>query len=185
MNNIEMIRLLAKLQVLCMRYVERHTPLRCYTIRDMQRIITANKLTCTYGAAAENLYENMKKYCNNNVYLMENTLQLKENILDSKIQNLRFGIEPQLKFSEKEKNLDTELTRRQLYYTSNMVSIKDVVGIFNNVVTESAVKQACQQERLLNTKKIGKTWIVNIEECRAYWNITDTENSHLYNDWIY
>lgn len=66
-----------------------------------------------------------------------------------------------------------------------MVSIKDVVGIFNNVVTESAVKQACQQERLLNTKKIGKTWIVNIEECRAYWNIPDTENSHLYNDWIY
>lgn len=47
----------------------------------------------------------------------------------------------------------TELTRRQLYYTSNMVSIKDVVGIFNNFVTESAVKQACQQERLLNTKK--------------------------------
>lgn len=102
---------------------------------------------------------------------MENTLQLKENILDSKIQNLRFGIEPQLKFSEKEKNLDTELTRRQLYYTSNMVSIKDVVGIFNNSVTESAVKQACQQERLLNTKKIGKTWIVNIEECRAYWKL--------------
>lgn len=30
-----------------------------------------------------------------------------------------------------------------------------------------------QQECLLNTKKIGKTWLVSGPECRAYWNIPD------------
>lgn len=185
MENNEMVKLLAKLQVLCMRYVERNTQLRCYTMRDMERIITANKLTCNYGDAVDNLYDNIKKYCGSCSYLMDNALQLKEAMHNSDMKNMRFGIEPVKKFTEQEKELDSELIKNQLFYTGEMVGIKDIVKILGNVVTESAVKQACQQERLLNTKKLSHSWIVHIEECRAYWNVPDTDDSHLYKNWIY
>ena len=69
--------------------------------------------------------------------------------------------------------------------TNCMVKIKDAIKELNNKVTETAIKQACQQERLLNTKKVGKTWMVHIPECRAYWNIPDVEEKHLYKDYIY
>ena len=67
-----------------------------------------------------------------------------------------------------------------MYCSENIKYIVENLGL-----TESAVKQACQQQRILNTKKIGKSWIVHIPECRAYWNIQDTDNSHLYQNWEY
>lgn len=75
--------------------------------------------------------------------------------------------------------------KQQFFMTNCMVQIKDLVGILDNKITETAVKQACQQERLLNTQKIGKTWLVHIPECRAYWNIPEIEETHLYKDYIY
>lgn len=36
-------------------------------------------------------------------------------------------------------------------------------------ITEAAIKQACQQERLLSVYKIGKTWVVNLYEVSEYW----------------
>ena len=66
---------------------------------------------------------------------------------------------------------------------NGFVGIKDIAKYLG--LTESAVKQACQQNRLLNTRKIGKTWLVHIPECRAYWGIPDTDVTHLYKDWEY
>lgn len=185
MDNKELVAKLVKLQVLCLRYVERNTTLKCNTYRDMNRIIMKNKLTCTYEEATENLYENISKYCKNSDYLMKECLNLKDGIESSNIKTLRFGLEPQKKFTKEEKEFDTELIKRQLFYINGMVGIKDIIDILGGVITESAVKQACQQERLLNTKKVGKTWLVNIQECRAYWNIPDEDESHLYKDWVY
>ena len=179
MENIELVRKLTKLQILCMRYVERNTSLRCRSFRDMDRIITKNKLTCTYREAVENLQDNIKKYCNNSSYLTEEILNLKENMNNSSIKDLRFGIEPQKKFTEEENRLDEEMLKRKFFMTNCMVKIKDAIKELNNKVTETAIKQACQQERLLNTKKVGKTWMVHIPECRAYWNIPDVEEKHL------
>ena len=185
MENIDLVRMLVKLQVLCVRYVERNTSLKCKTHRDMDRILMANKLTCTYKEAVENLYNNIKKYCANSSYLIEETLKLKDNINNSNIANLRFGVEPQKKFIEEEKQLDDEILKRKFFMINEMVGIKDLVELLENKVTETAVKQACQQERLLNTRKIGKSWMVHIPECRAYWNIPDTNENHLYKDWVY
>lgn len=185
MEDIKLVRKLVKLQILCMRYVERHTSLKCRTQRDIDRIITSNKLTCTYGEAIENLYNNIKKYCKNNSYLMEEVLKLKSNIDNSNIKEYRFGLQPQKKFTEKEKELDYEMLKRMLYMTGEMVGIKDVIEYLDGAATESAVKQACQQERLLNTKKVGKSWIVHIPECMSYWNIPDVDEKHLYKDYVY
>lgn len=185
MENINLVRRLTKLHILCMRYVERNTSLKCKTFRDMDRIITGNKLTCTYGEAVENLQDNIKKYCNNSSYLTEEILRLKKDIENSNIRDLRFGVEPQRKFTKEEKELDDEMLKRKFFMTNCMVKIKDLVEALDNKVTETAVKQACQQERLLNTKKIGKSWMVHIPECRAYWNIPDSEEKHLYKDYVY
>lgn len=182
MVNKKMVQQMVKLQVLCVRWVERNTNLRCSTFADMDRILQAGKLTTTYGEAIKNLKKNIEQYCKNSV-LIEEVSKLEEDINNSDIKELRFGIEPQRKFTPIEKELDNERIKRQLYMTGEMVGIKYIVE--NLGLTESAVKQACQQQRILNTKKIGKSWIVHIPECRAYWNIQDTDNSHLYQNWEY
>ena len=42
-----------------------------------------------------------------------------------------------------------------------------------------------QQERLLNTEKIGRDWRVHLPECRAYWNIPYTDEKDIYYDLKY
>lgn len=184
-NNIVLINELAKLQVLTKRYVERNSNLRCPTFRDMNRIIMNGKLTCTYSSAATNLYNNIKKYCNKSSYLLEKGMLLKENINNSSIKDLRFGLQPQKKFSELENKLDFTLEKRQFFMLNEMITIKDMIDVLDNKISETAIKQACQQERLMNTAKFGTTWLVHIPECRAYWNIKDNDETHLYSNWEY
>ncbi|MBS5926150.1 MAG: hypothetical protein ACLS2V_12635 [Clostridium paraputrificum] len=183
MSNKDIISKLVKLQILTIRWVERNTGLVCATHRDIERVITSNKLTCTYLEAVDNLKFNIKKYCNTSSYLIEEVLKLEDMIKQSDIGNLRFGLEPQKKFTEEEKELDSHKIKRTLFMLNEMVGIKYIVEKLG--LTESAVKQACQQERLLNTKKVGNNWMVHIPECRSYWNIPDVEESNLYKDWVY
>lgn len=182
MKDKEIVKQLVKLQILTARWVERHTNLRCATHRDLERILTSNKLTCTYATAVNNLKLNIEKYCDSN-YLYEEVIKLENIISTSDIKNLRFGIEPQKKFTEEEKKLDDYKLQVLFFMLNEMVEIKYLAKKLD--LTESAVKQACQQERLMNTRKVGNTWLVHIPECRAYWNIPDTEEKHLYKDWVY
>lgn len=183
MKNIELVKRLVKLQILCIRYVERNTTLRIKTHRDMDRILMKNMFTCDYNNAIENLNKIIKRYCIKSKYLVKECMSLKKDIQNSPIKNLRFGLEPQRKFTEEEQELDTLLLKRRFFMINEMVSIKDISEML--CISESAVKQACQQERLLNTKKIGNSWMVHIPECRAYWNIPDTNEKNLYKDYIY
>ena len=173
MTNMEIVKKMAKLNILCARYSERHNIIRCKTWRDIDRLITGNKLTIKYKDAADVLYNNISKICGANEYLVKSALELKVEIYNSDIKDLRLGLEPQRKFTDEENKLDQELIRQKFFYNSEMLEIKEAVEILNGTVTESAIKQACQQERLLNTQKIGKTWLVSGPECRAYWNIPD------------
>ena len=85
MENKEIIKQLVKLHILTVRWIERHTNLKCITHRDTERIITSNKLTCTYEEAVKNLKTNVLKYCSKSVYLINETLQLECNINDSNL----------------------------------------------------------------------------------------------------
>lgn len=182
MKNEELIKRLVKLQILCIRWVERNTELVCSTHREMDRVLMGNKLTCTYGLAVNNLKEYIEKYIKND-YLREEIYKLKMEIEESSIVDLRFGLEPQKKFTDEEKELDSYKLKRTLFMLNEMVDIKYVVK--NLRLSESQVKQACQSERLMNTRKVGKTWQVHIPECRLYWDIPDKDNTHLYKDWVY
>lgn len=183
MENKEIVKELVKLQILCMRWVERNTTLKCKTHRDMEKILTNNKLTCTYGEAVENLKTNITKLCNNSPYLLEEIIKLENEVNNSDIKSLRFGVEPQKKFTEEENELANYKLERTFFMINEMVGIKDAAEILG--LTETAIKQACQQERLLNTTKVGKTWLVHLPECRFYWNIKDDNEDHLYYNYIY
>lgn len=183
MENKELVNELVKVQVLCIRWVERNTHLRCSTHRDMDRILMNGKTVVTYKDAAKNLKSNVEKYCKASDYLIKSVLKLEDDIADSEISALRFGLEPQKKFSDLERKLDSEILKRKFFMINEMVGIKDVAEMLE--LTETAIKQACQQERLLNTKKIGKSWMVHIPECRSYWNKPDMDDNHLYKDYVY
>ncbi|MBU3195627.1 hypothetical protein KPL26_02975 [Clostridium algidicarnis] len=182
MNNKELIKQMVKLQVLCVRWVERNSNLQCKTFGDMDRILKNGKLTITYKDAAANLKKNIEKHCKSE-YLLNSVLELETAMSKSEIADLRFGFEPQRKFTELERELDTEVLKRLMYMTGEMVGIKYIEEHLN--IAETTVKQACQQERLLNTTKIGKSWMVHIPECRDYWGIENTDESSLYKDWEY
>lgn len=183
MENKLIVKKMVKLQILCIRWTERTTNLECATHRDMDRVLMGGKTVINYKDAVKNLRLNIEKHCNSSDYLIESVLKLEQEINNSEISNLRFGLEPQRKFTELEVELNSEVLKITLFMLNEMVGIKYVVE--NLGLTESAVKQACQQGRLLNTKKIGKNWMVHIPECRAYWNKPDTDDSHLYKDFIY
>lgn len=168
MENRELVERLAELQMLCKRYVERNTNYTCKTIMELNRLIMGNKLTCTYEFASKTLLKNINEWCKNSEYLNKEANTLYENIKKSTIADLRFGYEPQKRFNDDEKNLDRIFLVKQLQMQSGLYSIKEVSELIS--VTESAIKQACQQERLMNTRKVSKTWLVDIKECKKYWD---------------
>lgn len=182
MTNMEIVREMVKLQVFCVRLVERTTNLECKTHGDMDRILMGGRFTITYKEAINNLRINIEKYCKNGI-LKNHVLNLQHEINNSEIANLRFGMEPQRKFTELESQLDEEILKRKLFMLNEMVGISYVVK--NLGLTVSDVKQACQDNRLLNTKKIGENWMVHIPECRAYWNMPDENDKHLYKNFIF
>lgn len=178
-EEIRLVKQLAKLNILGVRYAERHKGLIYSTWRDVERFITGGKPACTYEYAVNKLCENAMKLCGNSDYLVSETLKLKEEIENNDIKELRFGLEPRKKFTELENELNTELTKYHLLYNSDTVEIKKAAEILDGKVTESAIKQACQQERLMNTKKVENVWLVSLSECRNYWEIPDEDEKAL------
>lgn len=182
MNDKKLVADLVKLQILCMRWVERNTNLRCDTHRDMDRILMENKLTLTYSEGVDNVKKNILRYCKNE-YLLKSIAELEDSIKSSSIKNLKFGLDQAGLFSKKERELDEYLLKRKLYMITGMVGIKRMAEIIG--VKETTIKQACQQERLMNTVKIGSNWTVHIPECRAYWNKPEEDQTLAYYEFEY
>lgn len=183
MNENEfLVKELVKLNILYIRWIERHTNYRYVTHRDLEKPLFKGTRTATYGEATENLKNDILKKCENE-YIRNSILKLEESIKNSQISNLRFGVEPKKRFSKLEQELDSFSMKRMFFMITSMAGIKYVAADLG--LTESAIKQACQQERLLNTTKVGNNWMVHIPECRLYWNIPDEDEAHLYKDWEY
>ena len=80
MTNMEIVKKMAKLNILCARYSERHNIIKCKTWRDIDRLITGNKMTIKYKDAADVLCTNISKMCGANEYLVKSALELKVEI---------------------------------------------------------------------------------------------------------
>lgn len=181
MSSKELIAKMVKLQILCVRWLERHTALQFPTVGDIDNVLFAGRTYVNYQTAIKNLKTRIDKYCKNE-YLSGEIIKLSKEIENSSIKDLRFGLEPDKKFSEMEYELDKYEMMCRLFMSTSMVGIKYIVENFG--LTESAVKQACQQERLLNTTKIGRNWMVHIPECANYWNI-QYKNDGVFKDFKY
>ncbi|NFC67304.1 DNA-binding protein [Clostridium botulinum] len=161
---------LVRLQFIVIRYLERNTNIKYITHRDLENVLTGGRPTLTYSKAIDNLLKHAKMRIHDKKDIIDNILELKNRINDSEIKELHFGMETS---SHLEYELDQYLLRRTFFMITSMLSIKDAAELLG--ITESAIKQACQQERLLNTEKIGRNWRVHLPECRAYWNIPYTD----------
>lgn len=161
---------LSKLHILLVRNVERHSHLKCVTHRDVERIIMSGKFTVTYKEAVENLYNTAIKFSKNQD-LIDKILKLKEEINNSEIADLRFGTEPTGKFTEIENKLDSIVLQKRFEMLTNMITLAEASELTEIPVT--TIKNACLDERLLNVRKSGRTWLVNLLEIKEYWNIED------------
>lgn len=177
MSNEDLVYRLVKLRHLFVLEVERNTDLVCKTYRDLDRIFMKQHLCISYGKAIENLIGCITRFYPTSMF-KEEALSLKDDILNSPIRDLRFGLRPQRRFTEEELALDNYLLRCTLFLQCSMTEIKVIAEKLG--LTVGQIKQACQQERLLNTKKVGGSWEVSINECRKYWNIPEDKTSPAY-----
>lgn len=135
------------------------------TYRDLEKIILKNSTYATYGEAARNLKENIQLFSRNE-YLKKSIFELEQKVISSNIKNLRFGLAPSL--TKEEHDLDTFMMRVRFLFLDHaeIKKISEVTGI-----KISTIKQACQSERLLNTQKVGATWMASLHEVKQYWRL--------------
>jgi hypothetical protein len=122
MSNKELVIKLVDLEFSLVNYIEEHKKLKFKSHRDVNRIITANKLCCTYGFAVQYLYrvavKFIPKYVRNTELLLDEITKLKDEVENKELKDLRFGLQPKYKFSEEETELNTLMLRHQLRYLS-------------------------------------------------------------------
>ncbi|APR02742.1 hypothetical protein CLQ_13423 (plasmid) [Clostridium botulinum Af84] len=171
---------LVRLQFIVIRYVERNTNIKYITHRDLENVLTGGRPTLTYSKAVNNLLKHAKMRIRNNEDIINDIVELKDKIDNSEIKELHFGMET---YSHLEYELDQYVFRRTFFMITSMVTIKYASELLD--IPEITIKQACQQERLLNTEKIGRGWRVHLPECRAYWNIPYTDEKDIYYDLKY
>ncbi|APH14019.1 hypothetical protein NPD5_3828 [Clostridium sporogenes] len=171
---------LVRLQFIVIRYIERNSNIKYRTHRDLENVLTGGVPTVTYSKAIDNLLKHSRMRIHDNDDIINNIVELKDKIDNSEIKDLHFGMAVS---SGLENELDQYVLRRTFFMITSMVTIKDASELLD--IPEITIKQACQQERLLNTEKIGRGWRVHLPECRAYWKIPYTDEKDIYYDLKY
>lgn len=176
---MESIEKLIKLNILYIREMQREDILKIKSYAQYWDNLTNRNSNCTVSMAVQNLKDKIDR--NSNIdYLKTEIASLRQEINNSNIKDLRFynvenPTEQEIKFEN--------LALKRVLYMIDMIPISEAMEIIKQ--SQTAIKQACQQNRLLNTEKRSKTWFVHIGECKAYWNIEDKKENSLYNNWEY
>lgn len=176
---MELVEKLMKLNILYVREMERRGIIKIKNMGQLTESLGIHSQEPTVLKSVNYLRNKIDKN-SNIIYLKEEINKLQEEINNSPIKDYKFWNGD---FNKEENKLDILVIRRLFFMETNFVGIKQAAEYTG--VTESAIKQACQQERLLNTKKLGKNWLVHLPEVRAYWNIPDIDEKYLYKDWEY
>lgn len=164
---MESIQKLIKLSVLYIREMERNETIKIKSIAQYWNILTDKAENCTVGMAVNNLRDKINTNSRME-YLRTEIENLQQEINNSNIKDLRFyNIENP---TEQELRLEN-LALKQMLYMIDMIPISEAVKIIKQ--SQTAIKQACQQERLLNIEKRSKTWFVHLDECKEYWKVRD------------
>lgn len=70
--------------------------------------------------------------------------------------------------SNEELQLKNRLVTQILQMTLSLDNISSIGKKLN--IPNTTIKQECQTERLLNTKKFEKFWSASIDDCKKHWN---------------
>ncbi|APH23539.1 hypothetical protein [Clostridium botulinum] len=177
--DMELVEKLMKLNILYIREMERRGIIKVKNMGQLTEPLGVHSQNLTVLKATNYLKNKIDKN-SNIVYLKDEINKLQEQICNSKIKDYKFW---NGNFNEEENKLDDSVIKRLFFMETGFVGTtqaQEYTGI-----TVSAIKQACQREKLLNTKKLGKTWLVHLPEVRAYWNVPDKDEKSLYKDWKY
>ncbi len=176
---MKLVEKLMKLNILYIREMERRRIIKIKNMGQLTEPLGIHSQNLTILKATNYLKNKIDKGSNIK-YLKDEISKLQEQILNSKIKDYKFW---NGNLNEEENKLDDLVIKRLFFMETGFVGItqaEEYTGI-----TGSAIKQACQQERLLNTKKLGKSWLVHLPEIRAYWNVPDKDEKSLSKDWEY
>ncbi|MGV2685418.1 hypothetical protein GNF82_13600 [Clostridium perfringens] len=135
---------------------------------DIERIVFGDNVSRTYEAGIQDLVTKVWDGSKNKrlILLADN---LHGGLYKSSIQDLRFCSLHSEDITEEEKILNMFRTKLLITLLIDSITIKQAAE--KTGVSESAIKQACQQDRLLNKRKVGTTWLVSETEVREYWEV--------------
>ena len=155
------------------KYLTQHTSLIFPTVGHMEANLFGNSHVTTYGESAERLETQAIKLCKNK-YLLEKIKDVKKRVCESDIADILPIHHYNNPFHPTpiQSDLCDVGDQVSLSYYMGMVTVKEASEITG--VKPNTIKQAAESERLINTKKAGKTWIVNVREVIHYWHLLES-----------
>lgn len=168
-----------KVNILFLREMERRKIIKIITMDALTNHLGVHSQNCTYGYSVKILKDKINKV-SNIPYLKSEINDIYEEIMSTSIKDFRWWNHMQ---TDLENELADLVLKRMLFMDNCMVDIKTISELLD--IPTTTVKNACQQQRLLNTQKIGPIWRVHIYECRSYWKVPETNPNALYKDWEY
>ncbi len=165
----ELVKEMVSCNTFLVRNIEANTNLKFPTYGKTEEIMTKTKKNTTYKDAANNILEVATKHCKNDL-LLNRITEMRKNILLSDISDIRLISHWNTRAqSELESDLSKVMTDTVIELNVGMYSLveaSEIVGINNETI-----KQACQDGRLFNVRKVGRGWQVNLNEIKEYWKI--------------
>lgn len=171
-RDLKLVKKLATLHMLTDRWIGRNKGYGSITVGQFNSIVMGKDALegrtkkVTYLSAVTELKKFIFKYAKESDYLCKEIEKLEEAINNSPIKSLKVAEG----CTTREENVLGLYRIKVLFIMQSLVSLKiaeETLGI-----STSTLKRYCQEEKLLNTKKVGKTWLVNIEECIDVFNIS-------------
>lgn len=164
-----LIKKIAYMLIALMRILDLNNEKKFKSFKSIRKLFTGTKKTVTYKEGIEHLLKitsrllDVKKY-RSFIFNME---KLERDIISSDICDFRFGFDKETNFSIFEKEINNIFLEEIINRLNFLVSIKEASEITK--INENTIKKFCQNGELLNIKKISKTWLVDCDEIKKYW----------------
>lgn len=164
-----LIKEIAYMLIALMRILDLNNEKKFKNFKSIRKLFIGTKKTVTYKEGIKHLLKitsrllDVKKY-RSFIFNME---KLEGDILSSDICDFRFGFDKENNFSILEKEINNIFLEEIINKLTFLVSIKEASEITK--INENTIKKFCQNGELLNIKKVSKTWLVDCDEIKKYW----------------
>ena len=161
----DLIYKFAKLYMALYRLLQKRNYSIFLYVEDFNEFLYDNKDIISFEEAGENLNRYISTLSFNDK-LIKDASELLTMIKSSDYKDYR--ITYKLNLLNKDELIFMAILRNYLFLLNiSMIDSKQCSKLFN--VSKSGIKQACQQNRLSNSIKVGGNWLISIYECKDYW----------------